>query len=113
MRETSYGLVPDLGGTWPLVRAVGYSRALEMCATGRLVGADEGYQLGFVTRVVDDLTGEIGALVSALGQTPPGAVRDLAPLLRAAEVSTPHEQRAAERAAQAVRLRSLLAMLDS
>lgn len=113
MRETSYGLVPDLGGTWPLVRSVGYPRALEICATGRLVDAEEGYRLGFVTRVVDDLTGEVEALVRALGQAPPGAVRDLAPLLRAAEVSTPHEQRAAERAAQAVRLRSLLAMMDT
>ena len=34
MRETSLGLVPDLGGTQPLVEAVGYSRALEICVTG-------------------------------------------------------------------------------
>ena len=29
MRETSLGLVPDLGGTQPLVDVVGYARALE------------------------------------------------------------------------------------
>lgn len=113
MRETSYGLVPDLGGTWPLVRAVGYPRALEICATGRLVSAEEGYRLGFVTRVVDDLVTEVDAFVSVLEQAPPGAVRELAPLLRAADVSTPREQRAAERAAQAVRLRSLLSLLEA
>ena len=36
MRETSLGLVPDLTGTHPLVRLVGYARALEICATGPL-----------------------------------------------------------------------------
>lgn len=111
MRETSYGLVPDLAGTWPLVRAVGYSRALEICATGRTVSAAEGYTLGFVTRVVADLDAEIAAFIEGIGQTPPGAIRDLVRLLRGAEVRTPEEQWAAERAAQAQRLRSLLSAL--
>ena len=46
MRETSLGLVPDLAGTAPLVRLVGYARALEICATGRAVHADEAVRLG-------------------------------------------------------------------
>ena len=111
MRETSYGLVPDLAGTWPLVRAIGYSRALDLCASGRTVTAAEGYALGFVTRVVADLDTEITALIGGLEQAPPGAVRDLVPLLRDAEVRTPEQQWAAERAAQAQRLRSLLSAL--
>ena len=111
MRETSYGLVPDLAGTWPLVRTVGYSRALEICATGRLVDATEGYELGFVTRVVGDLPAHVAELVSTIGAAPFGAVRDLGPLLREAESRTPLQQQAAERAAQAGRLRSLLAAL--
>ena len=41
MLETSLGLVPDLGGTQPLVEAIGYPRALEICVTGRWVDADE------------------------------------------------------------------------
>ena len=45
MRETSLGLVPDLAGTAPLVRLVGYARALEICATGRAVRADEAVRL--------------------------------------------------------------------
>ena len=43
MRETSLGLVPDLGGTGPLVHLVGYARALEICATGRPVSAPEAH----------------------------------------------------------------------
>jgi enoyl-CoA hydratase/carnithine racemase len=39
MKETGLGLVPDLTGTHPLVDAVGYSRALEICLTGRWVEA--------------------------------------------------------------------------
>src|SRR5262249_59140551 len=41
MAEVTLGLVPDLGGTGPLVRLVGYARALEICVTGRRVGAEE------------------------------------------------------------------------
>jgi len=52
MRETSLGLVPDLGGTRPLVEAVGYSRALEICATGRFVDAEESMRIGLVNAVV-------------------------------------------------------------
>ena len=46
MRETSLGLVPDLAGTSPLVRSVGYDRALEICVTGRFVGAQEAVAIG-------------------------------------------------------------------
>src|SRR4051812_47844535 len=35
MKEPALGLVPDLTGTKPLVDAVGYQRALEICATAR------------------------------------------------------------------------------
>ena len=41
MKESALGLVPDLTGTKPLVEHVGYARALEICATARVVAADE------------------------------------------------------------------------
>ena len=41
MAEVTLGLVPDLGGTKRLVELVGYARALEICVTGRRVGAAE------------------------------------------------------------------------
>lgn len=111
MRETSWGLVPDLAGTWPLVRSIGYGRALEICATGREVSADEGYRLGFVTRVDADPDAVLADLMTSMRATPPGAVRELVALLRGAPERTAVEQQAAERAAQARRLRSLLSLL--
>jgi enoyl-CoA hydratase/carnithine racemase len=51
MKESALGLVPDLTGTKPLVEAVGYARALEICATARFVGADEALGLGLATQV--------------------------------------------------------------
>jgi len=108
MRETSYGLVPDLGGTQPLVRAVGYSRAVDICATGRTVSAEEGMRLGFVTRVVEDLESAIDEIVDAARRAPRDAIADLLPLLSAAEGADRDEQAVAERLAQVDRLRSLL-----
>jgi enoyl-CoA hydratase/carnithine racemase len=108
MRETSYGLVPDLAGTQPLVQAVGYSRAVEICATGRAVSADEGFRLGFVSRVVDDLDQALAELVGAAQSAPPGAIAALLPLLESAEGSTRGDQARAERLAQVARLRALL-----
>ncbi|HEX5567127.1 MAG TPA: enoyl-CoA hydratase/isomerase family protein, partial [Streptomyces sp.] len=52
MRETSLGLVPDLTGTHPLVGLVGYARALEICATGRSVHAEEAERTGLANLVV-------------------------------------------------------------
>ena len=100
---------PDLTGTWPLVRSVGYARALEICATGRWVGAAEAVAIGLATAAVPeaDLDATVGDLVGALLAAPAGAVRETLVLLRGASDRTPGEQQAAERAAQARRLREL------
>lgn len=108
MRETSWGLVPDLGGTGPLVRAVGYSRAVDICATGRMISAEEGFALGFVTRVVPDLDECIADMAMSIASAPPGAVRDLMPLLALGEINDRQEQLSAERRTQVARLRDLL-----
>ena len=108
MRETIMGIVPDLGGTWPLVKRIGYSRALEICATGRFVTAKEALEIGLVDRVAP--LAQLGAateqLRHELSSAPIDAVRSLKQLLRAAEVSTKPEQLHLERAMQIQRLRS-------
>lgn len=103
MKETSLGLVPDLGGTSPLVRQVGYARALELCATGRFLHADEAVRCGLAEVVVpaEDLDETARDLADAIIQAPPQAVRELKPLLQNASRATPSAQREAERRAQA------------
>ena len=102
MRETSLGLVPDLGGTKPLVDLVGYARALEICATGRYVTGDEALGMGLVNTVApaEGLDAAVGSLVDALLAAPASALRALKPLLRSAVTSDRQDQLAAERQAQ-------------
>jgi len=111
MRETSLGLVPDLAGTSPLVRAVGYARALEICVTGRFVGAQEAVAIGLATVAVParDLDGTARDLADAILQAPEAAVKELKPLLRNAIDASPTDQLKAEREAQA---RLLTAMVQ-
>jgi enoyl-CoA hydratase/carnithine racemase len=109
MRETSLGLVPDLTGTWPLVALVGYARALEICATGRFVTAEEAVSSGLANLSVPrgELDGAVRDLAAALLAAPRDAVIETKSLLRDAAGRTFDEQRAAERAAQGRRLRDL------
>ncbi|WP_413810253.1 enoyl-CoA hydratase/isomerase family protein [Streptomyces sp. OE57] len=114
MRETSLGLIPDLTGTHPLVGLVGYARALEMCATGRFVHAEEAERTGLANLVVPaaELDGAVQDLAGALLAAPRDAVVETKALLRGAVDRGYEEQRAAERAAQARRLRDLAGLTD-
>jgi enoyl-CoA hydratase/carnithine racemase len=109
MRETSLGLVPDLCGTKPLVDLVGYGRALEICATGRWVHADEAVRTGLANLAVPraELDAAVDDLTAALLAAPRDAVVETKALLRGAGTRDYDTQRAAERAAQARRLRDL------
>lgn len=109
MAETSLGLVPDLAGTGPLVDIVGYPRALEICATGRAVPADEAVLLGLAEASVGvgALPAAVDALVAALTTAPAGAVAATKHLLAAAVGARGSDRLARERAAQTGRLRAL------
>ena len=50
--EIKLGIMPGIGGTQRLARAVGKSKAMEMCLTGRLMDAAEAERAGLVARVV-------------------------------------------------------------
>ena len=108
MRETSLGLVPGLGGIQPLVAAVGYARALEICVTGRWVDADEARHLGLAAIVVPraDLDATVGDLCAAVTAADAGAVAAVKKLMLAAPTRTYDEQLAAERDALLGRLRA-------
>ena len=108
--EVTLGLVPDLTGTSTLVELVGYSRALEICLTGRAVKSAEARVIGLANLVVDaaDLDATVADLIAALLAPPVGASRATAALVRSAVHNDPAEQDAAERAAQVRQLRKLV-----
>jgi enoyl-CoA hydratase/carnithine racemase len=111
MREPTLGMVPDLTGTKPLVEIVGYSRALEICVTGRAVSAEEALALGLATAVVprSELDATVADLVDALVAAPSGAVSGTKALLRTASSLDLDEQRRLEREEQVRRFRELSA----
>jgi enoyl-CoA hydratase/carnithine racemase len=108
--EATLGLVPDLTGTSTLVELVGYARALELCLTGRAVGAAEAQAIGLANAVVPaaGLADAVASLVAALTAAPVGASRETAALVRSAVRNDPDSQDAAERAAQTRRLAELV-----
>lgn len=109
MKESALGLVPDLTGTKPLVDAVGHGRALEICATARMVRAEEAASLGLAQAVVptDRLDSTLGELVTALTAAPHGAVAETKALLQQAAANDLEQQRLAERTAQVRRFREV------
>lgn len=114
MKETALGLVPDLTGTHPLVRALGYQRALYACLTAEAISGEEAARTGLALRCVPDseLETEVAALVGELTAALPGATRETKALLRQVDLHTPAEQRVAERRAQWRRIQELAALMQ-
>lgn len=74
--EVKLGLIPGFGGTQRLARRVGLARALDLCLTGRVIGADEAVAIGLASRKVDGDVVEAALQVAAtIGAMGPVAVR--------------------------------------
>ena len=58
--EITLGVMPGIGGTQRLARAIGKAKAMDLCLTGRMMDAAEAESSGLVARVVskDDLLSE-------------------------------------------------------
>ena len=115
MAEPSLGLVPDLGGTQVLVDLVGYARALEICATGRRVGAGEAGDIGLSNLVVpsDQLAAAVDDLAAAICGSPADAVSATKALLMGSRQRSYADQLLAERTAQMARIKALAKGPDS
>ena len=62
--EIKIGVTPGAGGSQRLTRAVGKAKAMEMCLTGRMMGAEEAERAGLVSRIVP-----VGELVAEAVKT--------------------------------------------
>jgi enoyl-CoA hydratase len=71
--EIRLGVLPGMGGSQRLTRAVGKAKAMEMCLTGRMMEAEEAERAGLVARVVPaaDLMADALKTAAAIAALPP------------------------------------------
>jgi|TARA_X000000368_G_scaffold270555_1_gene214435 2-(1,2-epoxy-1,2-dihydrophenyl)acetyl-CoA isomerase len=88
-----FGLLPDEGGQYLLVRLLGVAKAMEFMMRKKIVMADEAMELGLVSQVVpaNELENEAMALASELAEGPQVSMRLLKKsIYNAAELSWEH-----------------------
>jgi enoyl-CoA hydratase len=83
--EVKLGIMPGLGGTQLLARAVGERRAIEMLTTGAAIDADAALACGLVGRVLppDELVGAVLARAGEIAANAPLSVRALKKVVHA------------------------------
>ena len=71
--EIKLGVTPGMGGSQRLTRAIGKAKAMEMCLTGRMMGAEEAERSGLVAKVVPaaDLVDEAMKTAAAIASMAP------------------------------------------
>jgi enoyl-CoA hydratase len=68
--EIKLGVLPGMGGSQRLTRAIGKAKAMDLILTGRTIGADEADRAGLVSRVVPaaDLLTEAKSVAATISQ---------------------------------------------
>lgn len=66
--EINLGVLPGMGGSQRLTRAIGKAKAMDLCLTGRMMDAEEAERSGLVARVVahDSLSEEAESLAATI-----------------------------------------------
>ncbi len=88
--EIKLGIMPGMGGSQRLTRAVGKAKAMDMCLTGRMMGAEEAERAGLVARIIpaDQLLEEALKTAAAIaGMSKPIAMMTKETVSRAFESS--------------------------
>ncbi len=88
--EINLGVIPGMGGTQRLPRAIGTYKAAELVLTGRTMRADEAERSGLVSRVVpaDELLDEAARVAQTIAAKSLPVVYAAKEALRAAEETT-------------------------
>ena len=88
------GLVPDLGASWALPRAVGRARALGLTLLGNRLSAQDAAQWGLIWTCVDDaaLADDSRHIAKRLSLLPAHAVNEVRALYRMSEGHTLEQQ---------------------
>jgi enoyl-CoA hydratase len=75
--EIKLGVLPGMGGSQRLTRAIGKAKAMDLILTGRTIGAEEADRAGLVSRVVPaaDLLTEAKAVATTISQMSRSASR--------------------------------------
>ena len=84
--EIKLGVTPGMGGSQRLAHAIGKAKAMEMCLTGRMMGAEEAERSGLVARIVPaaDLIEEALKLAAEIAAMPPLAAIAVKEMVNAA-----------------------------
>ncbi|GCD97697.1 enoyl-CoA hydratase [Embleya hyalina] len=75
--EIKLGVIPGIGGSQRLTRAIGKAKAMDLCLTGRTMDADEAERAGLVSRIVpaaDLLTEALSTAATIAGMSTPIAM---------------------------------------
>ncbi|WP_108482163.1 enoyl-CoA hydratase-related protein [Oceaniglobus ichthyenteri] len=77
--EVKVGIMPGAGGTQRLTRAVGKFRAMCMCLTGEIITAPEAFEMGLISKLVEDdaVFDTALAMAEAIAKLPPIAVAQI------------------------------------
>jgi enoyl-CoA hydratase len=84
--EIKLGVTPGMGGSQRLAHAIGKAKAMEMCLTGRMMGAEEAERSGLVAKVVaaDQLVEEVLKVAETIASMPPLAAIAVKEMVNAA-----------------------------